>query len=120
MHQGERGHAWEADLPRQRQKPGKNDLVTIGGHTPVDTNPNPGSGENTRQPPRRIRGPSERGKEIIALRNAGCKQVTIAVRLDVSLGAVKQCLRRHRRRAGIIRTLNSANVSFIAEPEGLD
>jgi hypothetical protein len=44
------------------------------------------------------RGPSERGREIIALRQAGMKQVAIAVRLDLTVGAVKQVLRRNRRR----------------------
>ena len=53
---------------------------------------------NSRQPPRRGRGPSARGKEIIALREANMKQAAIAARLGVSLGAVKQTLRRHRRR----------------------
>jgi hypothetical protein len=70
-------------------------------------------------PPRCGRGPSGRGRQIIDMRGLGAKQVTIALRLDVSLGAVKQCLRRHRRRSSI-RTPEDANVSSIVEQKGLD
>ena len=80
----------------------------------MNTNPNPDNCENTRQPPRRGRGPSSQGRQIINMRDAGAKQALIAIRLDISLGAVKQVLRRHRRRSSI-RTPNYANVSFIAE-----
>jgi hypothetical protein len=54
--------------------------------------------ENTHSPPRRGRGPSERGRQIIALRDANVKQAAIAARVGCSVAAVKQVLRRHRRR----------------------
>src|SRR5262249_34413122 len=40
----------------------------------------------------RRRGPSPRGQAIIQLRQAGMKQTSIAARLGVSLGSVKQAL----------------------------
>jgi hypothetical protein len=77
--------------------------------------PNPDSGENNRRSPRHGRGPSSQGRQIINMRNAGVKQVVIAAKLGVSLGSIKQCLRRHRRRSNIQGTDN-ANESFITEP----
>jgi hypothetical protein len=53
---------------------------------------------NTTAAPRRRRGPSAQTRHIIALRNGGAKQLVIAHRLGVSLGCVKQALRRARRR----------------------
>ena len=43
------------------------------------------------------RGPSECGKAIIALRDAGTKQAVIATRFGITIGAVKQTLRRYRK-----------------------
>jgi predicted transcriptional regulator len=47
--------------------------------------------------PRR-RGPAARGRTILAMRQDGTKQVVIAVRLHISLNAVKQVIKRWRRR----------------------
>jgi hypothetical protein len=88
--------------------------------SPMNANPNSSNSENTNRPSRRGRGPSERGRQIIDMRNAGAKQIVIANRIGVSVDAVKQVLRRHRRRASVIRTPEDANVSFSAEQEGLD
>jgi hypothetical protein len=83
----------------------------------MNANPNPDISENNRLRPRR--GPSSQGRQIINMRDAGAKQIVIAARIGVSVGAVKQCLRRHRRRANI-RTPEDTNAPFATESQTLD